>query len=352
MAASIPIKATPLENSLATVAGLYGDGRPTCCPACGACECHGGDSPSLWLRCRACAWAVSGPDTLLNYIMTEQGVTRSKAAAILSGKSPRHASPKINSVVPDANDDLISNRYRFCQAPVSAVQSLSRDAYGGFQEMVIANPVGRASFPCRPMLRVRPMAAVCFRNRAGAVIGAEIEAEKIGRLELRYGEWLGTVWPQASGRYSPTNCRNGWIAHPMPEPLPLSCNGDMRLANNLPIVLVEDQASRRGAHQLSGMILTIWPGGLETIEQGRAVDWSPLRWRKVLVWPRNNARSNQVASAVAEMARQSGATTVAVMDTVDRGLSEATGPAELLAGMDWRQAREFLINHGFGQFCR
>lgn len=78
--------------------------------------------------------------------------------------------------------------------------------------------------------------------------------------------------------------RRCWRNLALPEPRPLYGLELLTQRPNAPVLLVEGEKAADAAREIAGKVYVVvtWPGGVSGI---RKIDWTPLRGRKLLLWP-------------------------------------------------------------------
>lgn len=135
----------------------------------------------------------------------------------------------------------------------------------------------------------------------------------------------------------PLSCgADGWRWKAPPEPRPLYGLDHLAMRPAAPVLVVEgEKAADAAAGIFPDFAVVTWPGGAQAV--GKA-DWTPLRGRRVAVWPDNDAPGRKAAAAVAEAARAARAVVVPVREDWPEGWDLAdplpTGcAADALRGM-------------------
>jgi putative DNA primase/helicase len=127
-----------------------------------------------------------------------------------------------------------------------------------------------------------------------------------------------TLWMGERGLY--------WRWKQWPEPRPIY--GLDRLAQNLAaaVVIVEGEKCADAASKVfpASVVITS-PGGSNAAKK---VDWSPLKGRRVLIWPDADAAGSQYAAKTGRLALQAGASSVQVVDAFALGSAPVNGIGE------------------------
>jgi hypothetical protein len=88
-----------------------------------------------------------------------------------------------------------------------------------------------------------------------------------------------------------------WIPKHHPEPRPLYALARLALAPELPVLLVEGEKAADAAQALlPGWVVMTWSGGGSAAAKA---DWSPLRGRRVAIWPDHDKPGAKAAGIVA-----------------------------------------------------
>lgn len=93
-------------------------------------------------------------------------------------------------------------------------------------------------------------------------------------------------------------CEKGWVNRAWPAPRPLY-NLKALIGNSNPVLLVEGEKCADAAIDFfkGKYIVVTWSGGANAINQ---TDWSPLKGRRVMIWPDNDKAGIAAAERVAE----------------------------------------------------
>jgi putative DNA primase/helicase len=105
-----------------------------------------------------------------------------------------------------------------------------------------------------------------------------------------------------------------WERRGMPTPRPLYRLPQLVAAlPEIPVIIVEgEKCADAGNHYLGDIaVFTTSPHGANA---ANSTDWSPLRGRKVYIWPDNDPNGHKYAEAVAKLAKQAGAKHVAILN--------------------------------------
>jgi hypothetical protein len=127
------------------------------------------------------------------------------------------------------------------------------------------------------------------------------------------GEPVGVVvrWDGPEGKsIRPVSLRHdraGWFLGGMPPPRPLYALPELLAACPGRAVHVAEGEKAADAARACGLVATTSPHG--ALAAGKA-DWSPLRGRRVVVLPDNDAAGMTYAASVADLARAAGAVSV------------------------------------------
>lgn len=106
--------------------------------------------------------------------------------------------------------------------------------------------------------------------------------------------------------------RRGWRAKAPPDPRPLYRLTDIERRTSAPVIVCEGEKAADAAVILfPDFVVTTPMGGSKA---PRKTDWSPLATRHVVVWPDNDKPGADFAEAVAKLATEAGATSVATVE--------------------------------------
>jgi hypothetical protein len=104
---------------------------------------------------------------------------------------------------------------------------------------------------------------------------------------------------------------NGWRWHAPPAPRPLYGLDRLAARPDAAVIVTEGEKTADAAATIfTDYVAITWPGG--SMATGK-VDWSPLRGRRVVVWPDADDAGRRAAADVAKAARAAGAASVAVV---------------------------------------
>jgi putative DNA primase/helicase len=130
----------------------------------------------------------------------------------------------------------------------------------------------------------KPSAAWEYRDANGRLIGA------VCRFDLPTGK---DVIPFAWCRHPDGRAQFRWLSFAKPRPL---YGLDMLAAKpKAGVLIVEGEKAADAARTISPGVVITWPGGGKAVKHA---DWTPLRGRKVLVWPDRDKAGFEAAQAV------------------------------------------------------
>lgn len=157
-------------------------------------------------------------------------------------------------------------------------------------------PEGESPPPASYPGRGPPRARWIYRDRSGRPVMAVYRFERPDGKDILPMHWDGSRWVTR--------------AHPKPRPL---YNLDQLLAYpESPAIVTEGERAATAASKLApDWIATTSQGGSKAAGQ---TDWSPLRGRRVVVWPDADEPGQSYAREAASEARRAGAGSVTVMD--------------------------------------
>jgi hypothetical protein len=118
--------------------------------------------------------------------------------------------------------------------------------------------------------------------------------------------------PGARKEILPLSCgADGWRWRAPPEPRPLYGLDRLAARPDAPVLVVEgEKAADAAAVLFPEHVAATWPGGAMATNKA---DWSPLRGRRVIIWPDNDAPGQKAAAEVAKAASAAGAARTAVV---------------------------------------
>jgi uncharacterized protein (DUF927 family) len=201
-------------------------------------------------------------------------------------------------------------------------------------EWIPITPIPLSAFPLQAKLRGKdPRSTWTYYDAEARPLGVECRWLTDTGKEVRFATW----------------CRNGdgreaWRFKHLLPPRPIF--GLDRLAQRplAPVLIVEGPNKCKPAEQLFPDYVAIaWPGGAKS---AHLVDWTPLKGRKVRIWPDNDDAGRKAAAQIASLALAAGAESALVVpvptdfprkwDLADKapdgvdlaGLLAAAGPAK------------------------
>jgi len=105
--------------------------------------------------------------------------------------------------------------------------------------------------------------------------------------------------------------RKEWRWQAFPEPRPLYGLDALALHPEAPVLVVEGEKATEAARGISGnMVVVTWPGGSNAVSK---VDWTPLRGRRVCLWPDNDAPGKEAMMTIADMVEAVGFTLAGIV---------------------------------------
>jgi len=182
--------------------------------------------------------------------------------------------------------------------------------------------------PCQPKdithpRRGRPSAIWTYCDENGDVLGVvcRFDKDEAGRK----GRPKKEIAPYTFWRDNNTG-KGRWRWKTWPDPKPLYGLDRLAKAPNLPVLIVEGEKTADAAQRLlPRAVCMTWPGGSNAV--GKA-DWSPLKGRRVAVWPDADEPGRRAAEEVTRCALAAGATKVFIVEP----------PADVPAGWDLADA--------------
>lgn len=146
----------------------------------------------------------------------------------------------------------------------------------------------------------RPTGIWCYRDAAGDVLGY------VHRYDTATGKQFRplTLWRALGGAMS-------WRWESWPTPRPLYGLDGLAERSDAPVLIAEgEKACDAAARLLPDHAAVASPNGSKSAGK---VDWSPLRGRRVVIWPDADAAGLEYARVVARLATQAGAASVAII---------------------------------------
>lgn len=140
----------------------------------------------------------------------------------------------------------------------------------------------------------RPSAVYPYRNAAGALIGYVL------RQDLGDGKKLTPAVLWASGPHG-----EGWCLGSMPSPRPIYRLQALTERPGAQVLIVEgEKCADAAATALPELIPVSWCGGGKAAQK---TDWAPLKDRRVVIWPDNDAAGLITGAVLAGLVHQAGA---------------------------------------------
>ncbi len=151
------------------------------------------------------------------------------------------------------------------------------------------------------LLRAEPVATWVYRTASGEIVGY------VCRLHSAQGEKSFrplTPWESSSGKTE-------WRVSAMADPRPIYNLPALATRSDDPVLLVEgEKAADAAATLFPEYVVTTWPGGAKAWNK---VEWSPLRGRRVTLWPDNDAPGREAMEGIASALSTVGAFTIATV---------------------------------------
>lgn len=105
--------------------------------------------------------------------------------------------------------------------------------------------------------------------------------------------------------------RTAWQWKQFPAPRPLYGLDALSAHPEAPVLVVEGEKATDAASAISGgLVVVSWPGGSNAVAKA---DWSPLKGRRVCVWPDNDAPGRKAALAIAAKVGEAGGTIAGIV---------------------------------------
>lgn len=104
----------------------------------------------------------------------------------------------------------------------------------------------------------------------------------------------------------------GWKWKSWPEPRPLYGLDRLAQRPDAPVIVTEGEKSANAAQRLAPAVTVVtWPGGCNAVAKA---DFSPLKGRRVAIWPDADEPGHKAAKAVAQAALMAGAPEVSIIE--------------------------------------
>jgi len=173
---------------------------------------------------------------------------------------------------------------------------------GDAWQMVLPVPEEAPKPPTQHFSNGKPSGLWPYRDVAGKMLGF------VCRFETSKGKDIRplTFWQNATTGV----CAWHWKSWPVPRPL----YGLERLAQNTaaPVLVVEGEKCADAAPSLlADYVAVTSPGGSKAAAKA---DWSPLKYREIVIWPDNDAPGKDYADKVAKLAREAGAASIRIIE--------------------------------------
>ncbi len=151
-----------------------------------------------------------------------------------------------------------------------------------------------------------------YRDAAGRKLGIVARYDGDGRKDIiPYFKREGDAWKHGAA----------------PTPRPLYNLDGLAAQPDAPVFITEGEKCARAINRLAGVAVT----SLNGAEAAGRADWTPLRGRRVTVWPDNDTPGTRYAADVARLAREAGAAEVKVLDVAGLGLPAGGDVVDYLA---------------------
>lgn len=147
----------------------------------------------------------------------------------------------------------------------------------------------------------RPGTTWAYRDQGGQLLG------HVARFDPKEGS--KEILPMTFCRDE--TGRTAWQWKQYPAPRPLYGLEDLAVHSEAPVLVVEGEKATEAARVISGsMVVVTWPGGSNAVSK---VDWTPLRGRRVCLWPDNDAPGKEAMLTIAGMAEAVGFTLAGIV---------------------------------------
>ena len=155
-------------------------------------------------------------------------------------------------------------------------------------------------------------AAWTYRDAAGHELGVVARYDGDGKKDIiPHFKREGNVWKRGAA----------------PTPRPLYNLDGLAAQPKAPVFVVEGEKCAAAINRLGGVAVT----SLNGAEAAGRADWTPLRGRRVMVWPDADTPGAKYAADVARLAREAGAAEVKVLDVAGLGLPAGGDVVDYLA---------------------
>lgn len=254
-----------LADLVAKYVQLTKDGREYV----GLCPVHNEKRPSFhvvpekgFVHCFSCGFH----EDAIGFVMELEKCTFREACDIITGGQAPSAPRGERKALPPPVDIYEG----FDPQPIDAEDEAVFQV--GKRTPAILNPK-RADDPKRAEGAFSPVLVHWYRDPDGAAIGAVLRHDfGDGRKETPQIQWV--------------RCPDGayrWARVPFREPRPLYGLELLAARPSAPVLVVEgEKAADRARSLLPSYVVITWPGGSNGYAK---VDWSPLKGRRVLLWP-------------------------------------------------------------------
>ncbi len=194
-----------------------------------------------------------------------------------------------------ADDPAASIRVRASRKPTADPKPIEADPW------TCITPIPDAAFPLDVRLGGKePRSTWLFKDATGQVLGVECRWLSATGKDIRFATWC---------RHE--NGREEWRLKHLASPRPMFGLDRMAQAPLAPVLIVEGCKKVAPATKLfPDHAVTAWPGGSDGVKR---IDLSPLKGRKVVIWPDNDEAGRGAASTLADLALKAGADSAAVV---------------------------------------
>jgi uncharacterized protein (DUF927 family) len=181
----------------------------------------------------------------------------------------------------------------------AAAQAIGRQTIA--EEWSTISPIPDKASPLRVSLSGdQPSATWTYRDVEGRALGVECRWLINGEKEIRFATWCRHI-----------DGREEWRLKHLPALRPIFGLDRLAAKPEAPVLVVEGPRKCEAAERIFPEYIAIaWPAGANS---AHLVDWSPLKDRRVLIWPDNDDKGRQVAAKIADFARAAGAISASVV---------------------------------------
>jgi len=182
---------------------------------------------------------------------------------------------------------------------IAAAQALGRETVADEWSTISPIPDNACPFGIN-LWGNSPDATWTYRDMEGRALGVECRWLVNGEKEIRFA----TLCRHIDGR-------EAWRLKHLPAPRPIFGLDRLAAKPDAPVLVVEGPKKCEPAERtFPDYVAIAWPAGANSVH---LVDWSPLKNRRVLIWPDNDDTGREAAARIADCVRAAGAASAFVV---------------------------------------